>query len=66
MMEDFDRNLEKYANVIVKVGLNIQPGQRLLVSSTALFDGASLEAAALIRLVTKSAYQFGARYVDII
>ncbi|MCH7662985.1 MAG: aminopeptidase [Chloroflexi bacterium] len=65
-MENFDRNLEKYADVIVKVGLNLQPGQRLLVSSTALFDGASLEAAALIRLVTKSAYKLGARYVDII
>ena len=66
MMEEFDRNLKKYADVIVKVGLNLQPGQRLLVSSTALFDGASLEAAPLIRLVTKSAYQMGARYVDII
>lgn len=65
-MEDFERNLEKYADVIVKVGLNIQPGQRLLINSTSQFDGAPLEAAPLLRLITKRAYQNGAKLVDII
>ena len=31
MTSEFERNLEKYAEVIVKVGLNIQPGQRLVI-----------------------------------
>ena len=32
-MENFDQLLEKYAEVIVKVGLNLQPGQRLTISA---------------------------------
>ncbi len=33
MASDFEENLEKYAEVIVKVGLNIQPGQQLLIGT---------------------------------
>lgn len=29
---NFEQKLEKYAELVVKVGLNIQPGQRLVVS----------------------------------
>ena len=67
MTSEFDQNLEKYAEVIVKVGLNIQPGQRLLIGAPVLgVYGISLELAPLIRLITKQAYQTGARLVDVL
>ncbi|MFW9897468.1 MAG: aminopeptidase, partial [Candidatus Thorarchaeota archaeon] len=58
--------MERYVEVIVKVGLNLQPGQRLLIgtpSSTSY--GVSLELAPLIRLIVKEAYQAGAKLVDV-
>lgn len=66
MISDFDRYLEKYAEVIVKVALNLQPGQRLLIGAPA-YDtlGVPIELAALIRVITKKAYQTGARFVDV-
>jgi aminopeptidase len=33
MLSDFEQNLEKYAEIVVKVGLNLQPGQRLLIGA---------------------------------
>ncbi len=33
MSADFENKLGKYAEVIVKSGLNLQPGQRLVVTS---------------------------------
>ena len=67
MPSEFEQNLEKYAEVIVKVGLNLQPGQRLLIGPPLYgYLGVELEAAPLIRLITKKAYQAGARLVDVI
>jgi aminopeptidase len=58
--------LEKYAQVIVKIGLNLQAGQRLMIGLPAFgLDGAPLEAYPLIRQVVKAAYQAGARYVTV-
>ena len=54
-----DKTLRKYAELVVKVGLNIQPGQRLLIRLT------PLEAAPLVRAVADYAYQAGARLVDV-
>ncbi len=51
--------LGRYADVIVHVGLNLQPGQRLLVR-------ADLQTAPLARAVARSAYRAGARLVDVI
>lgn len=31
MSIDFERNLDKYADVLLKIGLNLQEGQRLLI-----------------------------------
>ena len=59
MSYDFDQTLEKYADIIVRVGLNLQPGQRLLFS-------APIEAAAPVRKVTAKAYDAGARLVDVV
>jgi aminopeptidase len=67
MSAQFERNLEKYADVIVGVGLNLQPGQRLLIMGVPQVGiyGVPLELAPLVRLVTTKAYQAGARLVDV-
>ncbi|MFN3266671.1 MAG: aminopeptidase [Deinococcales bacterium] len=56
---DFAAKLENLATLAVRVGNNLQPHQRLFVRSP-------LEAAPLVRLITKKAYQAGARLVDVI
>ncbi|MEW9050935.1 MAG: aminopeptidase [Neobacillus sp.] len=55
-MSEFQKNLEKYAELAVKVGVNIQKGQTLVVNAT-------LDAAEFVRLVVKSAYETGAKNV---
>ncbi|MFX1279285.1 MAG: aminopeptidase [Promethearchaeota archaeon] len=66
MSSKFEKNLEKYAELIVKVGLNLQKGQRLLIGSPAISrNGVSLELAPLVRLIVKKAYQIGARFVEV-
>jgi aminopeptidase len=55
----FETNLRKYAELSVKIGANLQPGQRLLIT-------ASLDAAPLARLIAASAYQAGARLVEVL
>lgn len=56
MMSEFQTNLEKYAELAVKVGVNIQQGQTLVVNTT-------LEGADLVRIIVKKAYESGARNV---
>ena len=56
---EFNKMLRKYADVIVRVGLNIRAGQRLIIYSGILNYS-------LVRLVVSSAYTAGARYVDVI
>ncbi len=57
--------LEKYAEAIVKVGLNLRAGQRLIIT-LALNRGVPIQFAPLVREVTKAAYAVGAKYVDVI
>jgi aminopeptidase len=67
MTLDFEHALEKYAELTVKVGLNLQPGQRLLIKGNALVtNGVSIHAAPLVRLIAVNAYRLGARLVDVI
>ena len=67
MSSEFEQKLEKYAEVILKIGLNLQPKQRLLIGgATSSQDGISFEAAPLIRIIAKKAYQMGARLVDVV
>ncbi|MHA1932190.1 MAG: aminopeptidase [Promethearchaeota archaeon] len=67
MSSEFENNLKKYAEVIVKVGLNLQPGQRLLIGApSAARYGIPLELAPLIRMIVKKAYQVGAKLVDVL
>jgi aminopeptidase len=64
MSSDFSHRLAVYADVTVKIALNIQPGQRLLVIGPLANGGASLDAAPLIRHIATSAYRAGASFVE--
>ena len=53
MPGDFESNLKKYGELAVRVGLNLQPDQRLIVR-------APIAAAELVRAVAASAYDSAA------
>ena len=55
----FEENQKKYAEVIMKLGANIQPGQRVLIWTW-------VECAEFANILTEAAYQAGASYVDIV
>jgi len=50
--------IERYAELLIRTGLNLQPGQSLRI-------GAELEHAPFVRIATAAAYKAGARYVHI-
>jgi aminopeptidase len=56
----FDQKLSMYARLLVERGLNVQPGQFVLVG----FEGGVSEDLAL--LVVEHAYRRGARHVDVV
>lgn len=58
--KEFDLLLEKYAELIVKIGVNLQPGQRLFIWAQ------QLEVAPLVHEVTKAAYQNGSKLVSVL
>jgi len=58
-------SLQKYAELIVRVGLNLREGQRLLINNLTT-RGVLLHVAPLVREVAKAAYKAGARYVDVL
>ncbi|HEX4521309.1 MAG TPA: aminopeptidase [Gaiellaceae bacterium] len=58
-MRSLEETLTEYARLAVRVGVNVQPGQRLAVS-------ALLEHAPLARAVAVEAYAAGASYVDVV
>jgi len=67
MPYDFERNLDKYAEVILKIGLNLQPGQRLLIGWPAAgLYGTSIEVAPLVRKIATQAYQMGSPLVHVL
>jgi len=57
--------LRKYAEAIVKVGLNLREGQRLIITN-ATARGVPPAGRPLIHEVAKAAYAAGARYVEVI
>lgn len=57
-MEDFQSMLNDYAKLCVKVGINVQPGQPLVI-------GSPIEGAEFVRLIAKHAYEAGAKEVHI-
>ena len=52
----FEQQLEGYARLAVRVGLNLQPGQKLLIR-------APLEAAPLVQAIAREAYRAGSSLV---
>jgi len=57
--------LAKYAEAIVKVGVNLHKGQRLMITLGAS-RGVPLQHAPLVREIAKVAYGVGAKYVDVV
>jgi aminopeptidase len=55
----------QFADLILDVGLNLQPGQRLLVTQS-LVGGVDIQLAPLVRTIADKAYRRGASYVDVI
>ena len=55
-MVNFDNNLKKYAQLAVEVGINIQPGQQLVIN-------APIESLQLVRYCVDAAYKAGASEV---
>lgn len=56
MRQDLDRQMDDYADLLVRVGVALQPGQELVVD-------APVEAAAFVRRVVRAAYAAGAGHV---
>ena len=62
-----DRQLQVYAELAVRVALNVQPGQRVVIIGASLVNGgASLEAAPLARQIAAAAYRAGSPLVETI
>jgi aminopeptidase len=59
-------SLDAYSDLVVKVGLNLRAGQRLLIIGPLANGGASLEAAPLVRRIAVSAYRAGAPLVEVL
>ncbi len=57
-MDNLDRYLDKYAELIVKVGVNVQSGQHVFVTG-------AVDQATLVRLVAAKAYEAGAGNVHV-
>jgi aminopeptidase len=55
----FEQRLAAYAEVAIRVGLNLQLGQRLVID-------ASIEAAPMVRRIASEAYRAGAELVDVL
>ncbi len=62
MTPTFEQNLKKYADIIVRIGINISEGDLLLLQ-VSLTDDPNIRT--LAHLVIEAAYQAGAKYVDV-
>ncbi|KAB2862560.1 MAG: aminopeptidase, partial [Anaerolineae bacterium] len=64
---NFQEKLAKYADVIIRIGLNVQPGQRVLIGTPTISQvGAPIYQAPLVRECVRAAYQAGAVFVDVL
>jgi len=64
-MSSFHENLRKYAELVIKIGLNLRVGQRLIINNAST-RGVPLHVSPFVREVARAAYAAGARYVDVI
>ena len=58
MTKSLENKLRKFAKLAVKTGVNIQPGQMLIVNS-------SIDAKEFAKMIVEEAYEAGAGYVDV-
>lgn len=59
--------LDKYAELAIRVGVNLKAGQRLALGVTAFgMVGVPVQLAPLVRALTKHAYIAGAKYVNVL
>lgn len=66
MVKNFEEKMRQYAAVVINIGVNVQPGQRLLIGPFGSSrKGVPLEAAPLVRMLAEEAYKAGARDVDV-
>lgn len=56
-MDSFEKNLEKYAELAVKVGINLKEKEGLIITG-------NVDSIPLARLITKKAYELGAKDVE--
>lgn len=61
-MSDFDVKLRKYADLLVRVGNNVQPGSRLMIQPTLDQDPIIRQ---LVHYAVESAYKAGAKFVKV-
>jgi aminopeptidase len=64
MDSNFQSNMKKYADLAVKVGLNLQPGQKLVIQHFRN-GGVPIQIAPFIRELAASAYRAGSPLVDV-
>jgi aminopeptidase len=62
----FEQQLDVYGDLAVRVALNLQPGQRLLIIGPLMNGGVALEAAPIVRRIAAAAYRAGAQLVEAI
>lgn len=60
MLPDFEARLRDYAKVIVRIGVNLQPGQRILVAEPYELQGVARSAEVLVHAVQAAAERAGA------
>lgn len=60
--DNFEQKIKKYADLLVKVGLNVKPGQRIMISASITGDPVVRR---LTHYAVTAAYQAGARYVKV-
>ncbi|MFI5337905.1 MAG: aminopeptidase [Opitutales bacterium] len=66
MFPEFEARLPAFAKVIVRVGLNLQPGQRLLIAEPYELQGVARSAAPLVEAVQEAARSAGGGRIDVI
>jgi len=59
MTEPFDRLLDAYARLVLRIGVNLQPGQEVVINCLP-------EQAEAARVLAEEAYRIGAKRVDIV
>lgn len=66
MLPDFDERLRDFADVIVRVGVNLQPGQRLLIGDPYDQQGVARSAEVIVEAVQRAAREVGGGEVEVI